>query len=604
MFFERDPASPERDRRAASIAVVPSEGAPQDRRQSRIAMGFMEDVIAELSRVPDFEVLAPRTSLSLPPEALQPQHMASAFGVTHLLDSSVHGAGASLQVKARLIEAATGRVSWSHSYDAPMRNAPAVLADIAMHVANALSVRVRRTRLADTRSRPLTSLAAQDCWLRGLDHLRRMTTEDDEAARRLFERALSVDPTYARGYAGLSVSHFKRWNWRRATEQEAADDRLARQYAAKAVELDDLDPVAQIVLGRTLVYGRDPARGRRALERAMALSPNFADGLMQAAPLWTYLGEHDRALALVEKAFRLNPLHEDWYYQVAIVPLFASRQLESALRILEQAPPHSVFEQSALTAACLARLGQPERARVQAAEFLQEMQRTLLAGRRADAGEAVAWVLDAMPFQPEDRAYLLDGLRLAGLEAPEARSVRGTSSVDSGRFVRNGPFREVAYAGRAAQLPDSKGCRDLALLMASPGERLHCAEIAGRIAGGDSGPALDLRARAECQKRIRDLQEELAEAERHNDYARAERLAEDLDKLIEQLSAAMGLRGRSRKLGDPAEKARTAVTWRIRSAIAKIAEAHPELGRHLKASVRTGAFCSYEPETTVRWTIT
>ena len=112
---------------------------------------------------------------------------------------------------------------------------------------------------------------------------------------------------------------------------------------------------------------------------------------------------------------------------------------------------------------------------------------------------------------------------------------------------------------------------------------------------------MDARARASCQQRIRDLQEDLDAAERDNDFARGERISGELDALIEQLSAALGLGGRGRKLGDPAEKARTAVTWRIRSAIRKIAAAHPELGRHLEAAVRTGAFCAYSPERPVRW---
>jgi hypothetical protein len=63
----------------------------------------------------------------------------------------------------------------------------------------------------------------------------------------------------------------------------------------------------------------------------------------------------------------------------------------------------------------------------------------------------------------------------------------------------------------------------------------------------------------------------------------------------------VGLRGRPRRLGSPAERARSAVTWRIRSAIRKIAAAHPRLGRHLDNAVRTGHFCAYQPEQLVGW---
>ena len=181
---------------------------------------------------------------------------------------------------------------------------------------------------------------------------------------------------------------------------------------------------------------------------------------------------------------------------------------------------------------------------------------------------------------------------------PAARPVS-----EDARFRRSGSLWEIEFSGRRAMAPDSKGCADLALLLASPRERVHCMDLAGRLVEGDSGAAMDAKARAACQRHIQDLQAEMAEAERHNDFARTERLGEELDAVIEQLSAAVGLGGRGRKLGDPAEKARTAVTWRIRSAIRKIAEAHPALGRHLGASIRTGAFCAYQPETPVRWTV-
>ena len=73
--------------------------------------------------------------------------------------------------------------------------------------------------------------------------------------------------------------------------------------------------------------------------------------------------------------------------------------------------------------------------------------------------------------------------------------------------------------------------------------------------------------------------------------------------MVEQLSGAFGLGGRARTAGSSAERARSAVTARIRAAIRKLADLHPELGRHLANAVRTGTWCSYQPETDVRWTV-
>ena len=132
---------------------------------------------------------------------------------------------------------------------------------------------------------------------------------------------------------------------------------------------------------------------------------------------------------------------------------------------------------------------------------------------------------------------------------------------------------------------------------------MHCLELADRPAEpAGAAPVLDERARREVRERVRDLQREIDEADAACDPARGDRAREELDTLVAHLSGALGLGGRSRALGSAAERARSAVTWRIRNAIRKIAQAHPRLGRHLENSIRTGTFCVYEPEGPVSWT--
>jgi hypothetical protein len=116
-------------------------------------------------------------------------------------------------------------------------------------------------------------------------------------------------------------------------------------------------------------------------------------------------------------------------------------------------------------------------------------------------------------------------------------------------------------------------------------------------------PVLDERARAEYRARLAELDGELAQADAHQDIERSARLAAERDALIDELARATGLSGRRRRLGDAAERARTTVTARIRDAIGRIERAHPELGRHLRASIVTGARCAYRPGETVRWNV-
>jgi hypothetical protein len=161
----------------------------------------------------------------------------------------------------------------------------------------------------------------------------------------------------------------------------------------------------------------------------------------------------------------------------------------------------------------------------------------------------------------------------------------------------------MAFGGEAVRLSEVKGFHDLAVLLARPGEDFHCLELAGRSgesAGAD--PLLDERARRELRARVRALEEEIAESDAGHDLGRGERARAELDQLVSALEGALGLGGRSRRLGSAAERARSAVTWRIRSAVRKIAAAHPALGRHLENAVRTGTTCVYQPDKRLDWT--
>jgi hypothetical protein len=178
-------------------------------------------------------------------------------------------------------------------------------------------------------------------------------------------------------------------------------------------------------------------------------------------------------------------------------------------------------------------------------------------------------------------------------------------------FRRDADTWTLVFGGRSVPMRDAKGLRDLAVLLAAPGRDVAATELVAGVASATAAglaalgadPVLDDRARAAYRTRLARLDEELAEADTHHDIERSARLAAERDALIDELTYAAGLGGRRRRLGDVAERARTTVTARIRDAIGRIERVHPELGRHLRASIVTGARCSYRPAETVRWSI-
>lgn len=194
--------------------------------------------------------------------------------------------------------------------------------------------------------------------------------------------------------------------------------------------------------------------------------------------------------------------------------------------------------------------------------------------------------------------------RVAELEGRLSRSVAAPAPANV--FRRDGDVWLLAYAGTEARVKDVKGLRDLAYLLARPGREVASVELAGSPGAplqGDLGEVVDAQAREAYKARVLELDIELEEADAAGDAARSARAQAEREALLAELSAALGLGGRPRRAGDGGERARQAVTWRVRDAIGRVEAASPELGRHLRRSVRTGTFCSYDPADPVDWSL-
>ena len=188
-----------------------------------------------------------------------------------------------------------------------------------------------------------------------------------------------------------------------------------------------------------------------------------------------------------------------------------------------------------------------------------------------------------------------------------------SSAAQPGRaaFVRAGTVWQVEFRGRSITVVDSKGMRDIAVLLGRPGQEIHVLDLvegsggpSRAEAGTDTGPMIDAAARSAYRRRLVDLEEEIDDASRDHDQGRLEKLGAEKDFLAAELSAALGLGGRVRVTGDRTERARKAVAMRIGTALKAIETVHPELARHLRNSVATGRFCSYRPDQEQTWQLT
>jgi len=172
-------------------------------------------------------------------------------------------------------------------------------------------------------------------------------------------------------------------------------------------------------------------------------------------------------------------------------------------------------------------------------------------------------------------------------------------------LTRDGKWWTASCAGTNVRLPNTKGLRYLALLVAEPGVERHVLDLVDRIEGlsadgldrralGDAGAVLDARARDEYRRRIETLRSAADDALEAGLLDDAEAAQFELDQLLGQLAQAFGLGGRDRRAASAAERARLNVTRALRTAISALVAAVPA-ATVLDRRVRTGLYCAYEP---------
>ncbi|WP_433273517.1 ATP-binding protein [Actinosynnema sp. CS-041913] len=221
------------------------------------------------------------------------------------------------------------------------------------------------------------------------------------------------------------------------------------------------------------------------------------------------------------------------------------------------------------------------------------------------AAHRSAELMRARPWAVEARRYLAEALRAKGSPSAtlSAEVTRDAAALGmrhladhrpANEFRRDGDVWSLSYNGSTARMPDSKGLRDLHVLLSSPGIPVPAASLLDPDAtpsarlGGD--PVLDEEAKAAYRRRLAELDDLI---DRAPDDDRAAALDRERAALLDELRSAAGLAGRTRRLGDEAERARKTVTARIRDTLRKLDERHPGLASHLREHVSTGATCVY-----------
>src|SRR5438552_2038909 len=286
-----------------AIAVLPFNNMSGDPEQEYFSDGITEDIITDLSKVSGLLVIARNTAFTYKGKAVKVQQVGHELGVSFILEGSVRKAGARVRVTGQLINASDGGHVWAERFDRDLTDIFAIQDEITHAIVEQLKVKLLPQEKKVIGQTPTANVEAYTYYLRGRDFFHRHSKRYFELARRMFLKAVELDPRYARAYAGIADCDSFLFLWYR--EDVAIDSIL--DTSAKALALDDKLAEAHGSRGLALSLLRDYEQATAEFEQAIALDPNSYETHYLYARASFAQGNLKRAAALFERAAEIKP---------------------------------------------------------------------------------------------------------------------------------------------------------------------------------------------------------------------------------------------------------------------------------------------------------
>ena len=364
----------------ASIAILPFTNMSGDPEQEYFSDGIAEDIITDLSKISNLFVVGRNTSFTYKGMSLQLQKVARELGVKFLLEGSVRKAGERVRVTAQLINGASGGHLWADRYDRDLTDIFAIQDEITKAIVEQLKPRILPEEMEAIASEPTCDVEAYNYYLRGRQYFHNTTKWFLGLARQMFCRAIELDPTFARAYAGLALAGTRLASW--FGEPIEMEELLAT--AGKAIALAPNLAEAHAAQGEALNAMGNRAEAEAAFERALALDSNSFEGNLFYGRHWSSAGDYERSIPYFMRATEVQP--DDFQ---------APFLLEATLRALGRAEEGLPYARMGLSRAEEALRKHPESSRP------AQLGATTLAAI-GETEEAKRWLQRALAIDPDD----------------------------------------------------------------------------------------------------------------------------------------------------------------------------------------------------------
>jgi TolB-like protein/Flp pilus assembly protein TadD len=289
---------------AKSIAVLPFVNMSADPENEYFTDGIAEEIINALTKIQALRVAARTSSFAFKGKNEDIGGIARKLKVATVLEGSVRKAGNRLRVTAQLVNAADGYHLWSERYDRQLEDVFQIQDEIAENIVRALRVVLSDTEKRAIEKAPTENVQAYDYYLRGRQFFHQFRRTGIQFARRMFERAIEVDPGYALAYSGVAdCCSFLYMYW----DGSKANLESAESASRRALELDPERAEAHASRGFALALRRQYAEARQEFEAALRLDPKLYEAHYLYARACFQEGKLEEAVRHYQDASRVRP---------------------------------------------------------------------------------------------------------------------------------------------------------------------------------------------------------------------------------------------------------------------------------------------------------
>ena len=313
-----------------SIAVLPFENASGNADVEYLSDGMTETLIGSLSQIPKLNVKARSSVFRYKGKEFDLRKIAQELNVQAILTGRVAQRGEQLLLSLELVDAKTENVIWSERYTRRQSDLVALQSGVARDVSNKLRTRLSSAEQNQIAKNYTTSAEAYQLYLKGRFFLNTGMPERQQESIEYFRQAVSLDPNFALGYAGMADAYTLLGTTFRASLPPREAMPNARVAAQKALEIDSGLSEAHVSMAWVKYrFDWDWRAGEDEFKQAVALNPNNAQAHHWYADYLTAMGRFDEALAEIRRAREIDPFSIFINWNVGRIFYFARRYDES-----------------------------------------------------------------------------------------------------------------------------------------------------------------------------------------------------------------------------------------------------------------------------------